>query len=29
LIYTVVAVVCAIVVSIVVGAIPAMLFFRF
>jgi hypothetical protein len=29
LVYTVVAVVCAIVVSIVIGAIPAMLFFRF
>jgi hypothetical protein len=29
LIYTVVAVVCAIVVSIVIGAIPAMLFYRF
>jgi hypothetical protein len=29
LVYTIVAVVCAIVVSIVIGAIPAMLFFRF
>jgi uncharacterized protein YggT (Ycf19 family) len=29
LVYTVVAVVCAIVVSIIIGAIPAMLFFRF
>ena len=29
LVYTVVAVVCAIVVSIIVGAIPAMLFLRF